>query len=95
MSGRTYAEVSFTSASHGERLGDMAMPLRLVREHAGDYPTEWAAITEVSSRLGMSSETLRKWVRSSRSSAHSLLVTPIWLGDETSNPGTTRTSRCV
>jgi transposase len=37
--------------------------VRLVREHAGDYPTEWAAITAVSSRLGMSSETLRKWVR--------------------------------
>jgi len=51
MSGRTYAEVSFTAAAHGERLGDMAMPLRLVREHAGDYPTEWAAITAVSSRL--------------------------------------------
>jgi transposase len=37
--------------------------VRLVREHAGDYPTEWAAITAVSSRLGMSSETLRKWIR--------------------------------
>lgn len=40
-----------------------ARAVRLVREHAGDYPTEWAAITAVSSRLGMSSETLRKWVR--------------------------------
>ena len=37
--------------------------VRLVSEHAGDYPTEWAAITAVSGRLGMSSETLRKWVR--------------------------------
>ena len=37
--------------------------IRLVREHAGDYPTEWAAITAVSGRLGMSAETLRKWVR--------------------------------
>lgn len=40
-----------------------AKAIRLVREHAGDYPTEWAAITAVSSRLGMSSETLRKWIR--------------------------------
>jgi transposase len=40
-----------------------AKAVRLVREHAGDYPTEWAAICAVSSRLGMSSETLRKWVR--------------------------------
>jgi len=37
--------------------------VRLVRDHAGDYPTEWAAITAVSSRLGMNSETLRKWIR--------------------------------
>ena len=37
--------------------------IRLVREHAGDYPTEWAAITAVSGRLGMSAETLRKWIR--------------------------------
>jgi transposase len=31
--------------------------------YAGNYPTEWAAITADSGRLGMSSETLRKWVR--------------------------------
>ena len=40
-----------------------AKAIRLVREHAGDYPTEWAAITAVSGRLGMSAETLRKWLR--------------------------------
>ena len=37
---------------------------RLVREHAGDYDSEWAAMYAVSSsRLGMTAETLRKWVR--------------------------------
>jgi transposase len=40
-----------------------ARAVRLVREHAGDYPTEYAAITAVSRRLGMSAETLRKWIR--------------------------------
>jgi transposase len=40
-----------------------AKAIRLVREHAGDYPTEWAAITAFSGRLGMSAETLRKWIR--------------------------------
>jgi transposase len=40
-----------------------AKAIRLVRDHAGDYPTEWAAITAVSGRLGMSAETLRKWIR--------------------------------
>ena len=40
-----------------------AKAIRLVREHAGDYPTQWAAISAVSGRLGMSAETLRKWIR--------------------------------
>ena len=37
--------------------------IRLVREHRGDYPTEYAAITAVAGRLGMSPETLRLWIR--------------------------------
>jgi transposase len=40
-----------------------ARAVRLVREHAGDYETEWAAMKAISARLGMSGETLRKWVR--------------------------------
>jgi transposase len=54
-----------------------AKAVRLVREHAGDYPSEWAAIGEVSRRLGIgSSETLRKWLRQAET-------------DEGSRPGTT------
>ena len=37
-----------------------AKAIRLVGEHAGDYPSEYAAITAVAGRLGMSAETLRK-----------------------------------
>jgi transposase len=37
--------------------------VRLVGEHAGDYESEWAAMKAISARLGMSAETLRKWVR--------------------------------
>ena len=40
-----------------------ARAIRLVREHAEDYASEWEAITTVASRLGMSPETLRKWLR--------------------------------
>jgi transposase len=32
-----------------------AKAIRLVHEHAGDYLTEWVAISAVSGRLGMSS----------------------------------------
>jgi transposase len=40
-----------------------AKAVRLVRDHVGDYDSEWAAMSAVSARLGMSTETLRKWVR--------------------------------
>ena len=40
--------------------------VRLVIDHRSDYSSEWAAITTVSFRLGMSPETLRRWVRQHR-----------------------------
>ena len=40
-----------------------ARAVRLVREHRNDYGSEWAAMRAIAGRLGMSAETLRKWVR--------------------------------
>jgi transposase len=40
-----------------------AKAVRLVQDHVSDYDSEWAAMSAVSARLGMSTETLRKWVR--------------------------------
>ena len=37
--------------------------VRMVREHGGDYPSEWAAITSISAKIGCTSATLRNWVR--------------------------------
>ncbi len=37
--------------------------VRLVLEHAGEYPSQWAAITSIATKCGMTPETLRKWVR--------------------------------
>ncbi len=37
--------------------------MRLVREHREEHGSEWAAIQSVAGKLGMSSETLRKWLR--------------------------------
>ena len=42
-----------------------AKAVRLVKDHVGDYESEWAAIKAVSARLGTSAETLRRWVRQS------------------------------
>ena len=40
-----------------------AKAVRPVLEHRDNYPSEWAAITAVSKRLGMNAETLRNWIR--------------------------------
>jgi transposase len=40
-----------------------AKAVRLVTEHREDYESEWAAIRAVASRLEMTTETLRRWVR--------------------------------
>jgi transposase len=37
--------------------------VRLVFEHQEEYDSQWAAITSVATKLGMTPETLRKWVR--------------------------------
>ena len=38
--------------------------VRLVFEHQDEHPSQWAAITSIVHKFGMSAETLRKWVRS-------------------------------
>jgi transposase len=40
-----------------------AKAVRLYVEHVGDYESQWAAMKAISARLGMTAETLRKWVR--------------------------------
>jgi transposase len=37
--------------------------VRLVFEHQDEHPSQWAAITSIAHKFGVSSETLRKWVR--------------------------------
>jgi transposase len=37
--------------------------MRLVREHRDEHASEWAAIESIAGKLGMTSETLRKWLR--------------------------------
>jgi transposase len=37
--------------------------VRLVLEHRQEYSSEWAAITSIAAKCGMTAETLRKWIR--------------------------------
>ena len=36
--------------------------VRLVFEHEHEYPSRWATISSIAAKLGMTPETLRKWV---------------------------------
>jgi transposase len=40
-----------------------ARAVRVVLEGQSEYPSQWAAIESVAGKIGVSSETLRKWVR--------------------------------
>jgi len=37
--------------------------IRMVFEHTEEYGSQWAAIRSIADKIGMSPETLRKWVR--------------------------------
>ena len=37
--------------------------VRMVREHRGEYPSGWAAITSIAGKLGIGTEALRLWLR--------------------------------
>jgi len=39
--------------------------VRMVREHAGEHASQWAAIESIAGKLGCTAETLRRWVRQS------------------------------
>lgn len=49
------------ASKYDQGTGEKA--IRLVCDHAGDYDSEWAAICEISGRLGMTAGTLRRWIR--------------------------------
>ena len=39
--------------------------VRMVFEHQNEYASQWAAMCSISSKIGCTAETLRKWVRRS------------------------------
>lgn len=41
--------------------------VRMVEEHRGDYPSEWAAMTSIAGKVGCTTETLRRWRREAAS----------------------------
>ena len=50
-----------TSPKYSPEVRERAV--RMVFNHAVDYPTQWAAITSIAAKIGCTPETLRSWVR--------------------------------
>jgi transposase len=50
-----------TSPKYSPEVRERAV--RMVFNHAADYPTQWAAITSIAAKIGCTPETLRSWVR--------------------------------
>src|SRR3546814_12642461 len=57
-----------------------ARAVRMVLEHAGEYGSQWGAISSIAGKIGRSAETLRRWVRQAER-------------DEGSRPGPTSADR--
>jgi transposase len=66
------------STRYPKEVRDRAV--RMVFEHEREYSSQWAAISSIASKLGMTAETLRKWVRRAET-------------DEGLRPGLTTTER--
>ena len=50
-----------TNTSFSAEVRERAV--RMVREHQGDYPLEWAAISSIAAKIGCTAESLRRWIR--------------------------------
>ena len=44
--------------------------VRMVQEHRGEYPCEWAAVTSIAGKLGVGTEALRLWLRRAEVDQH-------------------------
>ena len=50
-----------TSPKYAPEVRERAV--RMVFDHAGDYPSQWAAIESVAAKIGCAAQTLHNWVR--------------------------------
>ncbi len=50
-----------TSARYSPEV--RARAVRMVLDHRGDYPSQWAAMTSIAAKIGCTPQTLRNWVR--------------------------------
>jgi transposase-like protein len=52
---------SKTTNHYSPEVKDRAV--RMLREHKGEYTSQWAAIQSISAKIGCTAEPLRRWLR--------------------------------
>ena len=50
-----------TSMNYSPEVRERAV--RMVREHQGEYPSQWATIHSIATKIGCTAQTLLTWVR--------------------------------
>ena len=50
-----------TGKRHSPEVRERAV--RMVREHIDEYSSQWAAIVSISSKIGCTAESLRRWIK--------------------------------
>ncbi len=54
-------ELSKTTNKFSPEVRERAV--RMVREHQGEYASQWAAISSIAAKIGCTAQTLSNWVR--------------------------------
>ncbi len=55
---------------------------RAVLEHAGEYPTRWAAVESIAAKIGCAAQTLHDWTKKAKVDGGKRAGVPSWVAEK-------------